>query len=411
LLHQPYTASLVLLHRCALHRRKNLEEEVLRKAIIHNGNIFSFLYYILMVTYYQAKSYNRLCSAHNVQTTSFLLAQPSNDVKLKISVLLTSPPKGQPNAEEILGPFSRFRRFKILRQTHLQNNFFRQFECFSYQNCGCELIPAEDRVDVTRRYKIYRNQFGVTKLSDVFNEIETNNPTKYIHAPLPLKLLALSVSQELHKRWVLSKKPSNYHYAVFRNLQQLLSEPPYNVPFSISRITLPSLTEPHYVEFETVYLGPGVTRLVPLLKFGIQPQLRNLYRKTNLSIPIYSWYILLQHLLIYNNIPSTRNCFTVLKELDNTHNRHEHKFPSKKNVDAVFKIVFARLSYKTFDNGNILDEYQLISIAHLLRIQNYSQPALERQFYWEQVFGDDHDDDEEVDELAVFLDEDINEFA
>jgi len=38
-----------------------------------------------MVTYYQAKSYNRLCSAHNVQTTSILLAQSSNDVKLKIS--------------------------------------------------------------------------------------------------------------------------------------------------------------------------------------------------------------------------------------------------------------------------------------------------------------------------------------
>jgi len=160
-----------------------------------------------MVTYYQAKSYNRLCSAHNVQTTSVLLAQPSNDVKLKISVLLTSPPKGHPNVEqEILGPFSRFRRFKILRQTLLQNNFFCQFECISYLNCGCELIPAEDRVDVTRLYRIYGNQFGVTKFSDVFNEIEPNNPTKYIHAPLPLKILALSVSQKLHKRRVISKK-------------------------------------------------------------------------------------------------------------------------------------------------------------------------------------------------------------
>jgi len=71
--------------------------------------------YILMVTYYQVKSYKRLCSAHNVPTTSVVLAQPSDDVKLKISVLLTSPTKGHPNAEEILGPFSRLRRFKILK--------------------------------------------------------------------------------------------------------------------------------------------------------------------------------------------------------------------------------------------------------------------------------------------------------
>jgi len=44
---------------------------------------------------------------------------------------------------------------------------------------------------------------------------------------------------------------------VFRKLQEILSEPPYNVPFSISRITLPSLTEPHYVALETIYFGPG----------------------------------------------------------------------------------------------------------------------------------------------------------
>jgi len=122
-----------------------------------------------MVTYYQAESYNRLCSAHNVETTSVLLAQPSDDVKFKISVLLTSPPKGHPKSEEILGSFSRFKRFKILKQTLLQNIFFRQFECFC---CGCELIPAQDRVDVTRTYKIYRNRFGETKLSDILNEIQ-----------------------------------------------------------------------------------------------------------------------------------------------------------------------------------------------------------------------------------------------
>ena len=69
-----------------------------------------------MVTYYQAQSYNSRCSVHNVETTSVLLAEPSSDVKLKISVLLTSPPKGHPKAAEILGPFSRFKRFKILKK-------------------------------------------------------------------------------------------------------------------------------------------------------------------------------------------------------------------------------------------------------------------------------------------------------
>ena len=170
--------------------------------------------------------------------------------------------------------------------------------------CGCELIPAQDRVDVTRTYKIYRNRFGKTQLSDVFNEIQPNNPTKYIHAPLPLKLLALSVTQEVHKRWVLSKKPSHYHYTEFRNFQQLLSEPPYNVPFSISRITLPSLREPYYLELDTVSFG----RLVFKVKFGIQPQLRKLYKKTKLLISIHSWYTLLQQLFTYNNIPQMRNC-------------------------------------------------------------------------------------------------------
>jgi len=96
--------------------------------------------------------------------------------------------------------------------------------------------------------------------------------------------------------------------------------------------------------------------------------------------------------------------------LDNTHNRHEHKFPSKENVDEVFKSVFTGLSNKTLNNGNILDEFQLISIAHLRRIQNYSRYSLERQFQWVFVFGED-DEEEEVDELAVYLDEDINEFA
>jgi len=213
--------------------------------------------------------------------------------------------------------------------------------------------------------------------------------------------LALSVSQELHKRWVLSKKPSNYHYTEFRNFQQLLSEPPYNVPFSISRITLPSLREPYYLDLDTVSFG----RLVFKVKFGIQ----KLYKKTKLLIPIHFWYILLQHLYIYNNIPQTRNCNTVLKILDNTHNRHEHKFPCKENVDEVFKSVFAGLSNKTLNNGNTLDEYQLYSIAHLRRIQNYSRYSLERQFQWVFVFGED--EEEEVDELAVYLDEDINEFA
>ena len=131
-----------------------------------------------MVTYYQSRSYRRLCSAHNTQTTSVLLAEPSNDVKLKISVLLTSPPVGHSEARELLGPFSRFRRFNILRNNLIKNNFFRQFECISCLNCGCEQIPVQDRVDVTRRYKTYKNQFGVTKLSDVFNEIESNNPMK-----------------------------------------------------------------------------------------------------------------------------------------------------------------------------------------------------------------------------------------
>jgi len=133
-----------------------------------------------MVTYYQAKSYNPLCSVRNVETTFVLLAKPSSDVKFKISVLLTSPSKGHPGSEEILGSFSRFKRFKILKQTLLQHNYFRQFQCFC---CGCELIPAQDRVDVTRTYKIYRDRFGVTQLSDIFNEIQPNNPTKYIYAP------------------------------------------------------------------------------------------------------------------------------------------------------------------------------------------------------------------------------------
>ena len=361
-----------------------------------------------MVTYYQARSYNSRCSVHNVETTSVLLAKPSSDVKFKISVLLTSPPKGYPKSEEILGSFSRFKRFKLLKQTLLQNKFFSQFDCLTYQNCGCELIPAQDRVDVTRRYKIYRDRFRQIRLSDVFNEIQPNNPTKYIYEPLPLKLLALSVSQDLHKRWVLSKKPSSYHYTQFRNFQQLLSEPPYNVPFSISRITLPSLTEPHYLQIDTFSFG----HLTFKVKFGIQPHLKKLYKKTNPNryIPIHSWYILLQHLFIYNNIPQTRNCNTILKTLDNTHNRHEHKFPSKENVDAVFKSVFAGLSNKTLKNGNIFDEYQLYSIAHLRRIENFSRYSLDRQFMWDFVFGEDNEE-EQVDELGVFLDEDINEFA
>jgi len=45
-----------------------------------------------MVTYYQSRSYKRLCNAHNAQTTSVLLAQASDDVKLKVSVLLNPPP-------------------------------------------------------------------------------------------------------------------------------------------------------------------------------------------------------------------------------------------------------------------------------------------------------------------------------
>ena len=68
----------------------------------------------------------------------------------------------------------------------------------------------------------------------------------------------------------------------------------------------------------------------------------------------------------------------------------------------MFKSVFAGLSYKTFNNSNILDEYQLISVAHLLIIQNYSRYSLERQFQWDFVFGED-DDEEEVDDLAVYL--------
>ena len=75
----------------------------------------------------------------------------------------------------------------------------------------------------------------------------------------------------------------------------------------------------------------------------------------------------------------------------------------------MFKSVFTGLSNKILNNGNILDEYQLISVAYLRRIQNYSRDSLEKQFLWVFVFGED--DQEEVDELAVYLDEDINEFA
>ena len=96
--------------------------------------------------------------------------------------------------------------------------------------------------------------------------------------------------------------------------------------------------------------------------------------------------------------------------MDNTHNRHEHKFPPKENVDEVFKSVFAGLSNKTLNNGNTFDEYQLYSIAHLRRIEHFSRYSLERQFQWDFVFGEDNEQ-EEVDDLAVYLDEDINELG
>lgn len=127
-----------------------------------------------------------------------------------MSVLLTSRPVRDPEERYMLGPFSRYRRFKITRNRISSANFIHQYNCFRYFNCGCESIPAQDRVDVTRRFKTYVNESGETKLSDIFNEIERNNPIKEMRKmriPLQFKNLALSVSQELRKRWVLSKSP------------------------------------------------------------------------------------------------------------------------------------------------------------------------------------------------------------
>jgi len=118
-------------------------------------------------------------------------------------VLLTSNPLRNLYETQIVGPFRRFRRFQLHRNQTIKAYYFHQYNCSDYENCGCESIPEQDRVDVTRRYKVY-NESGQTKLSDFFNQVE---PDQYnTPAPLPLKILALTVTQELHKRCVLSKK-------------------------------------------------------------------------------------------------------------------------------------------------------------------------------------------------------------
>jgi len=156
-----------------------------------------------MVTHYSSEGYDQLCESQVGNTTSLLLAKATDDVKLKVSVLLTSNPLRNLYETQILGPFRRFRRFQLPRNQTIKAYYFHQYNCSAYENCGCESIPEQDRVDITRRYKVY-NESGQTKLSDIFNQVQPNQHNT--PAPLPLKILALTVTQELHKRWVLSKK-------------------------------------------------------------------------------------------------------------------------------------------------------------------------------------------------------------
>jgi len=83
-----------------------------------------------------------------------------------VSVLLTSNPLRNLYETQIFGPFRRFRRFQLPRIQTIRAYYFYQYNCSGYENCGCESIPEQDRVDVTRRYKVY-NEYGQTKLSDI----------------------------------------------------------------------------------------------------------------------------------------------------------------------------------------------------------------------------------------------------
>ena len=103
------------------------------------------------------------CVSQVGETTSLLLAKATDDVKLTVSVLLTSNPLRNLYETQIFGPFRRFRRFQLPRNQTIKAYYFHQYNCSGYENCGCESIPDQDRVDVTRRYKVYTNKFGQTK--------------------------------------------------------------------------------------------------------------------------------------------------------------------------------------------------------------------------------------------------------
>jgi len=83
-----------------------------------------------------------------------------------VSVLLTSNPLRNLYETQIFGPYTRFRRFQLPRNQTIEAYCFHQYNCSGYENLQC--IPKQDRVDVTRRYKVYTIEFGKTKLSAIF---------------------------------------------------------------------------------------------------------------------------------------------------------------------------------------------------------------------------------------------------
>jgi len=121
-------------------------------------------------------------------------------------------------------------------------------------------------------------------------------------------------------------------------------------------------------------------RLRPRVKFGIQPELVIIYVYADLSISLFSWHTLLHTLFCENNLPQTRNCFSILQELDYTHNKHEHLFSSLKNIDAVFRTLNSGVFLFQNDDGDTQDNYKALSTSYFYAVRGKSEIGL-----WEQA--------------------------
>ena len=77
-----------------------------------------------MVTHYSSKGYDQPCESQAGETASLLLAKATDDVKFKVSVLLTSNPLRNLNETQIFGPFRRFRRFQLPRNQTIKAYYF-----------------------------------------------------------------------------------------------------------------------------------------------------------------------------------------------------------------------------------------------------------------------------------------------